>query len=131
MRVRRLILLSALIGIAVFPFGWLTAFWPPMITFNATFLPNELAHNLGHFGLFGALGFVLLASVPWLRQRPGPYLAGMLAIGLTQEGLQLLYKRRGVAFNDLSDLLIDLMAAMIVFLLWQQVTRQPSRASQQ
>ncbi|MFV9506282.1 MAG: hypothetical protein AB4911_17160 [Oscillochloridaceae bacterium umkhey_bin13] len=128
MKRQYLVLLVILIGLAVFPFGWLTYVSPVANTVGQFFFPNELAHNIGHALLFASLGLVLLALVPTLRQRPLLYGAIILLIGMAQEGVQLIYKQRGVAINDLRDLLIDLSAAAIVYGLWYSAAKWHQRS---
>jgi hypothetical protein len=114
----QLLLIIILLALALFPFGWLATFSPLAALFNATFFPHEFARNLGHALLFASLGSILLLSFPALLQRPRRYFALILVIAIGQESFQLLYKQRSVAWNDLSDILIDLTAAGLVFALW-------------
>ncbi|MFV9503879.1 MAG: hypothetical protein AB4911_04860 [Oscillochloridaceae bacterium umkhey_bin13] len=122
MKRHHLVLLTVLIGFAVFPFGWLAQLSSTANTVGRLFFPNELAHNISHALLFASLGVILLVTVPALRLRPMHYGAIILLIGMAQEGVQLVYKQRGVVWNDLIDLVIDLTAAMVVYLLWHRAT---------
>lgn len=111
-------LLAVVVSLALFPFGWLTGLSPLAQAVGAALFSTEAAHAVGHSLIFMAIGVMLLLAFPSLRRRPGRYVALILAVALGQEGFQLLYKGRGVALNDLTDVGIDLVAAGLVLALW-------------
>lgn len=114
----QLIALLALLAIALFPFGWLTELSSAADLIGDTLFPNEAAHAVGHALIFGAIGAALLIAFPPLRRRPWLYLGLILIVAVGQEGIQLIYKERGVVVNDLTDIGTDLVAAALVWALW-------------
>lgn len=119
--------LIALLAFALFPFGWLTQLWATADLVGDTLFPNEVAHAVGHAAIFMAIGATLLLVFPGLRRRPLPYFGLVLFIALTQEGIQLIYKQRGVVLNDITDIGTDLVAAALVFALWYIKTKDERR----
>lgn len=110
--------LAALLALTLFPLGWLAEISPPFERLAGALFASEAAHAVGHSLLFAAVGAALLAAFPGLRRRPIVYLALILALAIGQEAFQLLYKQRGVALNDLTDIGTDLVAAGLVMALW-------------
>jgi uncharacterized membrane-anchored protein len=121
--------LIALVAIALFPFGWLTHLSPIADRLGDFFFPNEAAHAVGHALIFAAIGAALLVAFPGLRSRPVLYFAVVLAVALGQEAFQLLYKRRPVVLNDLTDIGTDLVAAALVMAMWYRWSRERRRRS--
>lgn len=120
--------LLALLALALFPFGWLAEQWA-WVDRIATFLfATEAAHAVGHATIFALVGTALLTLFPALRRRPLAYLALVLLVAVAQEGFQLLYKGRGVAINDITDIGTDLVAAGVVFAIVRLATAQRKRA---
>lgn len=113
----RLTPLLALLAFALFPYGWLAQHSAPFRHLAYGVFFSEAAHAVGHTLLFLVVGGALLACFPGLLRRPGRYLALVALIAVAQEGLQLLYKGRGVVVNDITDIGIDLVAAALVFAL--------------
>ncbi len=110
--------LALFVSIALVPYGWLAEVWPLFGALVDRLFSAELAHIVGHFALFAALGTAVLTLIPRLRQQPRAYFALILALGLAQETLQLLtFKHRFFAASDLFDLLIDAAGAGVA-LLW-------------
>lgn len=112
---RRLLTLAlALVGLAIFPFGWLSSVWPAFaVGFEAAFA-SEWGHRLGHAGVFAVVGAALLWTAPPLRRRPLIYAAMILSVGLAQEGAQLAYKARPPGGAELFDLATDLAAGLAI-----------------
>ncbi len=127
--IRAYALLTALLAFALFPFGWLTKYSDFADRLIDTLFPNEAAHAVGHSLLFLAIGAALLAVFPALRRRPGRYFGLVLLVAVAQEGLQLLYKRRPVVINDITDIGVDLVAAGVMFALWYMWMRAAGRAA--
>lgn len=121
---RRFAPLAILIAIALFPFGWLPSISPLAAQVSWTFFPHELARGIGHSLLFAGLAVVLLRIFPALLDHPARFFGLVLTVAIGQESLQLLYKQRGVALNDLTDIMIDLTAAGLVFALWYSKSRR-------
>jgi hypothetical protein len=121
---RRLTPLAILIAIALFPFGWLASLSSLAAEIGSTFFPHELARGIGHSLLFATLAVLLLRVFPALLDHPIRFFALVLIVAIGQESFQLLYKQRGVALNDLTDILIDLTAAGLVFALWYSRSRR-------
>lgn len=119
--------LIVLVAIALFPFGWLTHLSPVADRLGDVFFPNEAAHAVGHALIFAAIGAALLLAFPLLRRRPALYFAVVLAVALGQEAFQLLYKRRPVVVNDITDIGTDLVAATLVLALWYLWSREQRR----
>ncbi len=116
--------LLGLLGLVLFPFGWLGKQWLPFGRVLDLVFATNGEHAVGHAILFGLLGLVLLSVFPLLQGRLGLYLDLLLAAGVGQEAFQLLYKNRPLVFDDFRDLTVDLTAALAVFLavrLWGQI----------
>lgn len=123
----RLSPLLALLALALVPYGWLTELSPPFRAVMYWVFATEAAHAVGHTLIFLAVGAALLAVFPGLLRRPGRYLSIVLLVAVAQEGLQLLYKGRGVIRNDLTDIAIDMVAAGLVLALARAAARGGAR----
>ena len=110
--------------LALFPYGWLAHLWPPFGLFIYWLFETELAHYIGHSLIFATLGWFLLTLFPTLRSRFALYLMLIGGLGLGQELLQLWYKQRPLGVNDGKDLLIDIAAATLLFLVYQWGSKQ-------
>ena len=109
--------LPALGALVLFPFGWLGEQWPPFGHLLDWLFATNRAHAVGHAILFFLLGLALLSVFPRWQARLGLYMAVMLAAGIGQESFQLLYKGRPLAFDDFRDLVVDLTAALVAFVI--------------
>lgn len=119
-------LLAGLVGLvaaALFPYGWLATHWPTFDRFTGFIFGSEAAHVAGHVGLFALLGTAVLLIFPSWRRRPSLYFGLIIVIGIVQEFLQIVsFKHRPIAANDLFDLAVDLLAAGVVFVVFQRRT---------
>jgi hypothetical protein len=118
----RLAALAALVALILFPFEWLGAQWPAFGHSLDYAFATETEHAIGHATLFALFGLVALTLFPALRWRAWRYFA-LLSAGLGQEGLQLLFKRRALAYDDARDLLVDLLGLSLAFALIHFWTR--------
>jgi hypothetical protein len=109
-------LLAGLTAFILFPLGWLGAQWPAFGRLLDAVFATDAAHMAGHAALFTLLGLLVLGRFPALLDRRWNY-AGLLLAGVGQECFQLLYKQRGLAFDDGRDLLIDLVGLAIAYAL--------------
>ncbi len=115
--------LAGLVVVALFPYGWLAENWPAFDRFTGFIFGSEVAHVAGHVGLFILLGTAVLLIFPWLQARPTLYFCLIAILGITQEFLQIVsFKHRPMAANDLFDLAVDLLAAGVVFVVFQRRT---------
>ena len=115
----RLAALAAGLALVLFPFGWLGEVWRPFGQVVDDLFPSAWAHAVGHASLFCLLGMLALAAVPALRRRPWRYLGLLLLAGVGQEVFQLLYKGRLLLFDDMRDLMTDLIGLLLAFgLVW-------------
>ncbi len=106
-----------LIGLALFPFGWLGTEWSDFGTVINMLFATTAAHIIGHSLIFMLVGGVILLLVPALRTRPLIYMLLVLCLAVMHEGLQLIaYKQRPLLFDDFFDVGIDLLAAGLLFL---------------
>lgn len=110
--------------LALFPYGWLAHLWPAFGLFLNWFFETEMAHTIGHSLIFVTLGWFLLSLLPTLRSRFALYLMLIGGLGLGQELLQLWYKQRPLGVNDGKDLLVDIAAATLLFLVYQLWTKR-------
>jgi hypothetical protein len=120
---RRLWPLLALLALALFPFGWLGEVWPIFGQLLGVGFSTVLAHAIAHSGIFFLIGVALLVIFPKLRQRPWRFLAIILAAGIIQEGIQLAYKQRPIEFDELRDLVTDLIGAIAALTLVRVAAR--------
>lgn len=107
-----------IVTFVLLPYGWLAERWE-----TADFIVNKIfasqeAHLLGHTLLFGLAGLLLLTAVPRLEAHPLIYIGIIILLGSGQEILQLLsFKQRPFIFGDLFDVVVDVGAAVLVFML--------------
>lgn len=107
---------AALVGLALFPYGWLAERWWLFGQMADFIFGTELAHVIGHLVLFAVLGTAVLTTLPRLQRRPRLYFALILGLGLAQEVLQLVsFKKRPFAANELLDIIVDLLGAFIAY----------------
>lgn len=101
---------------ALFPFGWLGQLSPAFDAFLTWLFPEPWGHFFGHLTIFLLVGLSLLLAFSKLRTTPWLYASLILAIALSQEFFQLLYKRRAIVLNDITDLIPDLLGATLAWL---------------
>jgi len=114
--------LAALLALILFPFEWLGARWPAFGHALDNAFATETEHAIGHATLFAIFGLLVLVGFPALQWHRWRYFGLLLLAGVGQEGLQLVFKRRGLAYDDARDLLVDLLGLTIAFALvrlWQ------------
>ena len=105
-----------LVGLALFPYGWLAERWWLFGWVTDFIFGTELAHVVGHLILFAAVGTAVLHTFPRLQRQPRLYFTLILLLGLAQEILQLVsFKQRPFAGNELLDITVDLLGAFIAF----------------
>jgi hypothetical protein len=108
------LLLSAFL--VLFPLGWLADVWPEFGRWMGVVFATAWAHAIGHMLIFLLLGLAALAAFPALRLQPRAYFGWLCLAGLLQETLQLLYKQRPIVFDDLRDVVTDLIGLALAFL---------------
>ncbi len=114
--------LVILIAAILFPYGWLADVWPTFDRLTGFIFGSEVAHIAGHVGLFALLGTAVLTMFARLRTQPMVYFSLITCLGVMQELLQLTtFKHRPIGASDLFDLAVDLLAAVLVFIMWPQV----------
>jgi hypothetical protein len=111
----RLAALAVGLALVLFPFGWLGEVWRPFGQVVDDLFSTVWAHAIGHASLFCLLGLVALAIFPVLRRYPLRYLGLLLLAGVGQETFQLLYKGRLLLFDDMRDLVTDLLGLLLAF----------------
>lgn len=122
--IRRLWPLLVLLALAFFPFGWLGEVWPIFGWLLGVAFSTVLAHAIVHSLIFCLIGLALLAVFPSLRQRPWSFLAIILAAGMVQEAVQLIYKQRPIEFDELRDLITDLIGALAALTIVRAAARR-------
>jgi glycopeptide antibiotics resistance protein len=105
--------LVLLLGMILFPFGWLAEIWPLANRILGSMFPDVNAHAIGHTSLFLLLGVTLLVIFPYLLRHPGSYALLLLVVGIGQEVFQLAYKQRPLVFDDFRDLATDMIGGLI------------------
>lgn len=80
-----------------------------------------MAHHIGHSLIFATLGWFLITVWPPLANYFALYLMLIGGLGLSQELLQLWYKQRPLGVNDGQDLLVDIAAAALFFVLYRHL----------
>jgi glycopeptide antibiotics resistance protein len=115
---RRLALIVLpLVLIALFPIGWLGELYRPLGALLDGVFNTVAIHAVAHAAIFFALGLALLAAAPELRRRPLLYFGILLLLALGQEGFQLMYKQRPLAFDDFRDIVTDVLGMAAAYLL--------------
>lgn len=110
--------LLLLVGAALFPYGLIGEAlpWVNGLFFNR--FSSLAAHVVGHMGLFALVGTAVLLTFPRLLTQPRVYLGVMLLLGVLQEALQIIgFKHRGLVFDDFFDVGVDMLAALLVWLI--------------
>jgi hypothetical protein len=113
----RLLPIAFVLGLALFPFGWLGQVYPRFGLYFWDLFESDFAHAIGHSLIFFMLGLLLLVTFSTLRSRPMLYIGLLLGAGIAQEGFQLLYKQRSIGFDEFRDLATDSVAFILAFLL--------------
>jgi hypothetical protein len=107
---------TVLVGLALFPYGWLAERWWLFGQITDFVFGTELAHVVGHLVLFAMVGTAVLLTLPRLQRQPRLYFTLIFWLGLAQEILQLVsFKKRPFAANELLDISVDLLGAFIAF----------------
>jgi len=109
--------LTVLLALILFPFEWLGARWPAFGHALDTAFATETEHAIGHAALFACFGLLALTLFPTLRRPAWRYIGLLLLAGVGQEALQLAFKRRALAYDDMRDLLVDLLGLTLAFAL--------------
>ena len=123
--IKLLVVVAVLLGIVLFPYGWLSNNWWVMRWVEDTFFEAEWSHWLGHMAMYGALGTAVLTVFPHLLNHPRRYFGFIFIIGLVQETLQLItFKHHLFTANELFDLMVDLSAAGLVFAVGKIMARK-------
>ena len=105
-----------LVGLALFPYGWLAERWFLFGWVTDFVFGTELAHVIGHFILFAMVGTAVLLTFPRLQIRPRLYVGLIVLVGFLQEVLQLTtFKERPFAANELFDMIVDVLGALAAF----------------
>lgn len=121
----RLAPLLLILGLVLFPFGWLGAHSVRFERALGRVFADEPRHAIGHATLFLLLGLAALRVFPSLCERPWRYFGLLWPAGVGQELLQLLVKQRPPLLDDGRDLLVDLLGLALAFgVMW--LLRQPS-----
>jgi hypothetical protein len=118
----RLALVSILLVLILFPFEWLGAWWPAFDHALGTTFATEIDHAIAHATLFAILGLLVLMLFPALQWHARRYFGLLVLAGMGQETLQLAFKQRALAYDDMRDLLVDLLGLALAFVLvrlWQ------------
>jgi hypothetical protein len=105
-----------LAALAIMPHAWIAEQWPG---FAAVFRPfcATVGERGGHALVFAVLGGSLLVVFPALRRDLLAYLLILIAIGVTQECVQLLWKAHASGVNEVHDLAVDLSAGVTIWIL--------------
>ena len=111
------VLLASALLLALAPIGWLGEVWRPLGSVLDGRFNSVAAHALAHAGIFFLLGLALPAAFPAVRARPLWFFGFLLAVAIGQEGIQLLYKQRPLVFDDLRDIVTDLVGMAAAFAL--------------
>jgi glycopeptide antibiotics resistance protein len=121
--------LLPLVGVALFPyglipFGRILSFSPKLEHEIYHLIASSQAHVVGHATIFFVIGTAVLLSFSSLLQRPKLYFSIILVLGILQEFLQIIgFKHRGIVFDDIFDVFVDLTGALAAFLLLRLVWR--------
>ena len=121
--------LLLLVGIALFPyglipFGHIFSFSPALRDEIYLLSASWQAHVVGHGAIFFVMGTVVLLRFSSLLHRPKLYFGLMVALGVLQEFLQIVgFKHRGLVFDDIFDVFVDLGGALIAFLLLRRILK--------
>jgi hypothetical protein len=122
--------LLMLLGLILFPFGWLGERWLAFGRLLDHVFSTDGRHAVGHAALFCLLGSAALLVLPQLRTRRLRYLSMLLLAGVGQELFQMLYKGRLLRFDDGRDLLTDLAGIIVAFAVlwsWRRISSKTQR----
>lgn len=104
------------VAAALFPYGLILTLSPKLYYLvNYTF-GTQLAHIIGHYGLFVAMGGGILLLFPRLRRHAWLYFGLLLLLAFVQEFLQIAtFKHYIPVFDEILDLTVDMLGAATVF----------------
>ena len=107
---------AVLIVLALTPYG-LVAEWFPAFSYLVDVLfSSQLAHFVGHMGIFVVMGTAVLLALPKLQQKPRYYFLLMSVLAILQEFLQIItFKHRPINGSDVFDFVTDVTAATITY----------------
>ena len=107
---------AVLIALALTPYGLVAEHFPAFGYVVDVLFSSQLAHFVGHMGIFFLMGTAVLLVFPKLQQKPQLYFALMGILAFLQEFLQLVtFKHRPVDGGDIFDWVTDMTAATIVY----------------
>ncbi|MBP6471661.1 MAG: hypothetical protein KBE23_22085 [Chloroflexi bacterium] len=110
--------LLLLLAAALFPYGLIGEALPWVNGLFFDRFSSLAAHVVGHMGLFALVGTAVLLTFPRLLTHPRIYLGVMLLLGVLQEAFQIIgFKHRGLVFDDFFDVGVDMLAALLVWLI--------------
>jgi hypothetical protein len=116
--------MAILVGIVLFPYGWLADHWEFFDQVMEALFASEWMHVVGHMVMYGVLATAVLNIYPQLVTEPRHYFAWIFVIGFIQEALQLItFKHHFFTPNEILDLGVDLLAAGIILVAWKVVWR--------
>lgn len=104
------------VAAALFPYGLILNLSPRLYYLVNYTLGTQLAHIIGHFGLFVAMGSGILLLFPRLRRHMWLYFGLLLLLAFVQEFLQIAtFKHSIPVFDEILDLTVDMLGAATVF----------------
>ena len=110
--------LFLLTGLAMTPYGWVAGQWPGLGLVIDALFSSQMAHVVGHAGLFALLATAVLLLFPRLQKNPTLFFSIFAFLAFLQEGLQLVtFKYRPIVADDLFDLMVDMAAVTAVYLI--------------
>lgn len=118
-----------ILTVTLFPFGWLAQHWPAFDTFTGWLFPEPWGHFFGHLTIFLLVGLSVLFAFPKLRSQFWLYALLVSTTAVGQEAIQLLYKRRAIVLNDITDLIPDLLGATMAWLIVYIISNRPDVVS--
>ena len=116
---------AVLIALALTPYGLVAEQVPAFSYVVDVLFSSQLAHFVGHMGIFMVMGTAVLLVFPKLQQKPQVYFPLMAVLAFLQEFLQIItFKNRPVNGSDIFDFVTDMVAATITYYVIKRMRRE-------
>jgi hypothetical protein len=105
-----------LIGLVLFPWGWLGQEWPPAGAVIDFLFANAKEHAVGHATIFFLFGTALLLTFHFFQRHIWLFFGVMLAGAVGQELFQAIYKQYIDWFDTPRDIVTDFVGVIAALL---------------
>ncbi len=112
----RLLPFVILLGLVLFPYGWLGQIWPPAESVIDFLFATAKEHAVGHATIFFLFGVTLLLTFPFFQKHIWLFFGVMFAGAVAQELFQAIYKQYIDWFDTPRDIVTDFVGVIAALL---------------